>query len=74
MDGYITPVDVARAAGITARTARKYIEEEEGKVWERTRRRFPKGRLSELVELCKSKQKRKCSNVFNRHQRQRQVN
>lgn len=62
----ITPVDVARAAGLDPKTARRYIDEELSPLpWERTRRKIPADQLPAMVELCKSKQKRKCRNKFN---------
>ena len=61
----ITPVDVARAAGIDPNTARRYLNGKLPPLWERTRRKLPAEKLPDLVALCQSKQQRRCRNKFN---------
>jgi len=61
----ITPVDVARAAGLDPNTTRRYLKDENPVTWKRTRKKWNASELPRLIEICESKRQRRCLNKFN---------
>jgi hypothetical protein len=62
---FITPVDVARAAGVDPETVRRYLRRRYPKPYPGVWQRFDASQLPELVEWCRSQQQRHRNNRFN---------
>ena len=62
---YVSPVDVAKAAGISENTVRKYLHERYDSPGPRRWMLFDVAQLDDLVTFCQSKRKRHRFNRFN---------
>jgi hypothetical protein len=66
MTSQISPVDVARACGLSDATVRRYLESSEHRKGDKhLHQKWPAETLPFLVAFCRSRQKRKRLNRFN---------